>query len=1328
MSKKYEISLWENYLVDISDQNIVVSYPSAISEIEASSGKLNKYVDERKIAVLGSDSMNAQFKALEPKFVQNVDGTNTLTFKMLYSYINTETGVKEENPFIKLLYNEAKIKLFWKNEWYDLVIKNIQKDSSGKAIIYTCTDLYINELSKNGFNLEFNSELENNQGTVQELGARILNGTEWSLEFDDTDSNQIIQQENEEATYSLTGDEILGFNAYNSKGEIISIDSTNTILLYYSVVQKNSSYLQFVYSSNNEFITEDNSMLVENGERLYVDNVTWGHGFEGENEYYICSKNNSVLLQFLVTKNVSNYRAKRLVRSQKQIYDPLIEKYVQVYELGADKTLIYKYTETVYNEPTIVNNLLINSNNFSSIKGWIAVNELHSILFKLYPEYNPDSIDWSPISYLRLNGLYRNEGLKSSIQYIPDGLKRGEQYIIRFKAMGDDSANELPNGVYISDPSLINFHLYDYSDENSENWVDNIEITNATIENDWIILSVNIVNSITRDQLLRENFGFFIDTGSFYTYWIEDIQFFPKIYGDTITINSDELISKPHIVYPGEIDAFSTVHTQYNYYYANSNIINKDELNYLYRGYTDLVNIDLYPVYNANFEKIRSISAKESNRYNLLKTLAETFECYIKFSISHDDNGRITLDENYVPIKKVKFVKEIGKQTGLGFVYGKDLKAINRTIDSNDIVTKTIVGINTNDYANDGFCSIARSKENYSKENYILNFNYYISCGLIDSNELNNDLYNPSLGIGYYYFLNQYNTAYDNLTEELTVHNIDRIKKESMKTLLYELLTALESERDELLSEMCAKAGLTDPAQLPIYIIEHPDNEEIKNLYIQYNNILREIANYNIQYSNLESALNKLKDIIIFKQNEQKSYINKINTLNLIFNKKYSRFIQEGAWTSQDYVDDDLYYLDAVNIAHMSAYPKITYNISVLRLEDIEEYKNKKFNLGDIAYIQDIDFFGYINIDGAITPKRQIVTINELISNLESPEKDEIVVQNYKNQFSSLLYNITKTFQQINLASGKLERASNSFTTKGEIDSKVLEKTFNNNNINLNINTAFYKLNNSGFISQDRTNPNKQLKLNNGRFYISDDGGTTWKSVISGDGISPQYLTDGFIDVNKNTVIDGNNPDFRWDSTGLNAYKNTDKKIKNQQFVRFDKFGIYGLNKESEEDYKPIEESEIWNDANFGLTWRGFFLKSSGTNGFTSISSDEDIKVSDGTNDRIKIGRLNKDGTKYGISINDSSGIPVIQTADDGSLWLARRLNISSSSVDPTLGSVTSGSSQIGIGLLEDDGKGHGKQIINIKNKFIVYEDGSFISTDADVKLNNLIIDSGSWD
>ena len=61
------------------------------------------------------------------------------------------------------------------------------------------------------------------------------------------------------------------------------------------------------------------------------------------------------------------------------------------------------------------------------------------------------------------------------------------------------------------------------------------------------------------------------------------------------------------------------------------------------------------------------------------------------------------------------------------------------------------------------------------------------------------------------------------------------------------------------------------------------------------------------------------------------------------FYTKYSRYIQEGSWTDDNYMDDDLYYLDSLSVLYQSAYPKVTYNFTPLDLKYLEGYEDFDF-------------------------------------------------------------------------------------------------------------------------------------------------------------------------------------------------------------------------------------------------------------------------------------------------------------------------------------------------------------------------------------------------
>jgi len=66
-------------------------------------------------------------------------------------------------------------------KWYDFIIKNVQESSDSKVFTFTCTDLFMNELSKVGFSVKLDAELENNIGTVTDLAQSVVEMTDWDV-------------------------------------------------------------------------------------------------------------------------------------------------------------------------------------------------------------------------------------------------------------------------------------------------------------------------------------------------------------------------------------------------------------------------------------------------------------------------------------------------------------------------------------------------------------------------------------------------------------------------------------------------------------------------------------------------------------------------------------------------------------------------------------------------------------------------------------------------------------------------------------------------------------------------------------------------------------------------------------------------------------------------------------------------------------------------------------------------------------------------------------------------------------------------------------------
>ena len=1350
---KYEISLWEDRLVPQTGEG-----QSIVPE----------HYEEEKVCIIGSDTMTSQARALEPKLVRNVNGTNKLTFKLYYTYIDNETGKRIQNPFTSLLVNERKIKCKWEDQWYDFVIKGVQEDSNGKTITYTCEDLYINELSKTGFSLEFDQKLNNNQGTAQELAKKVLEGTDWVVDIDNSDH---ILQTVEEPLYRATLTQNL--DAKDKNGAIKTILGGSVIYLFYSVVQEKKSYIQFIYNTSYE--TESNSQLLKEN-NCYSVEMDWSV-FEG-----LLDSNMGIVF--------SDYRGKRLVRKQLQEFNNALNRNCYVYKDQSNNKVL-GYSTVEYKDPTVVLNLISNSKEFVDTNGWRGGEGLG---WELYPPFFGTEItdSYSSSTYIKAPGgklsLF-NSGLQDNAGYLGEGLQAGQRYIVRLQAYSYNETNKSLSSDLIS-PEGIELKILDYfktvatvgvpahnetgsyCSQTTPTIVDTYYSTTDTEkkegktyfiytqneENKWgyfelttdfkeardsgvqifeqgekvIEFEIKITSSIPRKEITAGYPAIYNSNSStarpgiFITLpkcWIKEIQLYQRVEG----LNG-------RVIHLGDLDSQSVGKTYYKYFFPNDTYKKEEDIKYIYYGLEKQTQfIEYYGEPNSShvlYEKIRSITAKNSNRFNILQNIAETFQCWVRFKIEHDKNTGKIIYEKGIPKKTVYFKDEIGEDLGYGFVYGIDLKTISRSIDSNQLTTKVVVAPNTSEYAENGICRIADADLNESGENYILDFGYYISQGLLSSGELNKYLYSPNDNgqSGFYIELKKKNEVYLERAKLIEAKKTELTKQKSLYTVYDQYVTSAEEQIATLKDNLSKLANIFpyDEKEILSFLSKKPDFSEAKNYYTTLITTQNNLDSYRDSLALLDSSVKALTKLVADEEKENEKIVEEKKTLENAFYQKFSRFIQEGSWTSQDYIDPNLYYLDARSVVYTSSRPKISYNISVIRLNALDEYRGKKFNVGDISFIEDKEFFGYIKGEDAWkTPYHEKVLISESTSWFDSPEKDTFTIQNYKTQFEDLFQRITATTQSLQYSTGEYNRASSIVEGKGVINTETLQ-----NSININNELVFKSQNeeifqdSTGLTLTDKRDPSKRTKLTSGGLFISTDGGVTWKNAVRGEGVATQYLTSGSINTNNIAIYDGAHASFRWDKYGINAYDATReideatnqevlKGIITNNFVRFDQYGVYGIKGTADDPYNPqkeitvdgktiVGEDKIWHDALFGMTWKGFFLKnrSADKNQQIEISTEKDICVSktikDKVVDKIRIGQITTKDNKvvYGLQLKDDTGATTMETDDSGQLWLRDKLRISST---------------VSIGVLET-GK-EKNQIFNSNNNFIVYDDGSIKAT-----------------
>ena len=1381
----YEISLWANHLrkglywiddenVYLADSNIQLLTDSNTDYLVTAAGL--EFKKEVKLCVIGADNMQSLCKAIEPNLVKNQNGTNSFTFKMYYEYVDTQTGEKFKNPFLGLLVDERPVKVKWQDQWYDFVIKKCQEDSAKRTMTYTCSDAFVEELSRTGFNLEFDDELENNQGRASELGARVVDGTDWKVISEDGHVLEVVdgevtkgaavsglvsdllQEELEEPVYEcITQYAISVKNQTTMSSTSVSIPVNSKILVFYNQIanlgDSGTIDVQLLYV-NGEYTTEKNSQLVNNADCYKYENVNYTKIIpENSAPYYQFKK--GVIDRFKVYyRDVSqNYRGNRLVQGIQTVYDPLTEKYCDICEGENEGDIIYRFQATDYEEPVIVTNLLTNTKDFSSLDGWIDTRSRTQdtdpvLVFQLHPPLtlDPGSIDLDRTTYLKIENLGTsdyifNSGLENYSSYLKDGINQGDKLIFRFKLYDDGTFNQIDDEDNSITPIIKEYNPTDHKPLTTQS-IQGEYFTVSTVSykdydpdgiHDWWLkftLTCNV--SITRSEFFNKHIGFFIyGKGGTYIHWLKEVQLYKEII---INEEEDEDEDENELT-PNSINSDNVVNTYYYYYNHSDSNNTKDNIHYLYKG---IEPSDTYHLKrHEDSSKFRSISIKESNRFNILQEIAEKFECWVRFYTYHDSStGEIVYDEDGRPKKYIVFKKEIGKETGLSFEYGIDLNNVRRTVNSDKITTKTIVKTNNNEFAPDGFCTISRSNENYSKANYILNFDYYCSQGLIDVNILTNDLYVPENGatsysenhdtIGLYYWLHKFNTEYDEKQTQISDYEAAKVKLEANKVVFEDYLTASQQQTQEVLNNIYALSGASTLEGAKAYIVANPDNDTVQNYIDVYYTLLKLQNTYQTQHTQVETAITQIDTTITSLKQDCDNALAQILLVTNAFNRKYWQFLKEGTWSSEEYVDDNLYYLDGVNVAHTAAFPQITYDIQVMRLSSLEEFKGKEFEIGDICSIIDRQYFGYLS--DMITPYKEKVIVSEISYFFDEPKKDTIKVQNYKTQFEELFQRITATTQSLQYASGSYAKAAAIVNEDGTIKNDILQSSIDLNKrlaISAQNETVFWD--NTGITITDSTNANYRLKITSKGLLISQDGGDTYYNAITGTGINTNLLVAGTIDAGAINILDGAFSTFRWDKRGLNAYDyqivgDTLTNLDYGKFVRFDRFGIYRIESSDTTvaEFAPTTEESIINneDLVFSLTSSGFRLRSN-DNGRFNITSQNDLQVltSEGS-EMIKIGRLNDNGL-YGIRISNSQASSVFETGSDGNVWLRNTLSVGASDspyVKIGYGSAVRANTTYHEVFSATTNEGNANAL-----SFKVYEDGYIIATGG--KIGNMTID-----
>lgn len=1568
LKKPYEISVWEDNIITENNET---------------------YIEEKKLMVIGSDTMDSPNKVYEPVLTKNLSGEVKLTFSLQYKYFDPVSEKIVINPFSSFLINERKVKLYYDEEWYEFIIKSHSESSDGMKWTYDCVDAFVLELSKTGYNLEFSPEINNNQGTITELAEAVLKDTEWTVGPCNI-GKQTVEEPIYYATLNTTDDITI-----ENLGSGDMPESGDDIYVFYSyIANKKGKFLQFILPNNIQEIDDKGNYKATNY-RIEEELI-----YDEENKQF--KLDDAVIITIGELETL--HHAYRLVYGQRTTYDPIMQRTVDIFKVGDTESDVdveigeaYRYKDYQYSTSDVVMSYITGGDKFEVLssglpQGWDELAAFTSkedvgegsatvhfpvkstvitdptldkgVSFKNLAKYmgieaflqvkfeevlKKPTGDSSIIPY---RGAVFNSGINDNAPMI-GSISKGQQYMLRWRGgeyivppnqetenENQSNENEPPIDLNKLKPFKVNeigCIVAKYTKESQTDGEGRVYFTNQ-IDKDGIILQFEFNGNIEqpdtytannimdsghfvkeKEKLVRyvvdnvptepatnyiyigkvweyqegsdeptitsertcvwnKNEGVYVDKSetSFLEYYyltapalqsitnaqltdptvdigifiyLRDEQNVSKYYNFAdvqLTKYIEDANGKPVLI--GNIPTAASIETSYYYMKPSDGTAAEDVETYTsLESFSEGIGIPvskIVPEYNEDSEKVLSITESKSNCFNILQSIAETFEAWLKINVEHTDDGHIKLDDSGKPIKMVSFYEFSGVDNYAGFKYGINLQSIERTIDSDEIVTKLIVDSAQSEYTDEGIVSIQLGDANPSGESYILNFDYFYNNGLITDiaackddisefylsvKDLNNQLqeletqrrqlsmsltkinsnrtvyselideakndlnkaradFKEATGVDYEWYeehdvsddgniyvkAEEYMSEFKDNVQYYKLVDLGYVKVSTpdpdefaeglyyvalqdvqSQDAIYEIIgriytdtavinnyTALtvntQIEYKKIRELLYGKPQYTFTATivqkpteggvaqfvLQIYLNDYIDkfnfivnSEEYKatpnkktwDIDLQTSNFA-DITNIEVVdgYSIYEAGTKIEEDTIeisdakvhkfTIKPNEAepgvadqiKELQNTKNETTTDFFNKYSRFIQEGNWNSTDYIDSNLYYLDALQVSNNSSQPKVSYNISVVEISQLEGFENYNFDVGDKTYVEDEEFFGWnFEFD---RPAREEVIVSEVEWHLDEPDNNSITVQNYKTQFEDLFQRLSATVQTVQYNEAAYTKTSSIVDRDGSLNQDLLVAALND------VRGRKFALTSDGSVYIDGdaihirnlTNSANRVIINSEGIQITNNGDIERTTIINGRGINIGEVFAGSINTDIITIGSNDKPSFRWDAMGISAYnKDGNGTYDLKTYVRYDQYGLYGIKNSA--NFNPSSLDDIKKEAHFAVTWDGFFIKNSYTGGGrVEITSDNDFRVlkivGNEEKEKIKIGALEW-GTKenpiytpipgeaprlYGIRIRNNDGDQVFKTTDEGNIEIT--------------GKITATSGEIG-GLVVDDDK-----------------------------------------
>jgi hypothetical protein len=1320
---------------------------------------------EREVCEIGSSTSSFSGKAFNTVFYTKIDGTHELSFELPRYYLNEETGETVSNELIEFVTNKNKLILkdVEENKEYHFVVnKKIDKEDNGIfSYSYSCTDAYIEELSKTGYGLTFTDEVDGNGlGTIHELAREVLKDSGWEYAEEKTgdllEYSTDIQYNKEQRRYDTVYipqpvhpiEYVEEVGRYCNKLDVYRKveDELRPIYCYEDTEQIVPSSVRNLLYNSDEFIDltgwtsfKKSDGVTKAGVAISTKRVDQDENDLVPAEYYLeLTATEEATESFLMNDTAADANK----------------------HISANQPYLFKYeVDDTINKGYISSIRIFNKNPLTGEIENIKTEADYSQVKKMEPgKYYTIKTNVSFLKPYIVFGVQCNDGRLV--------IKNFSLFEVKGKALEDKTAeeinleliSELPDKkvlnpansddqeiltkLYLPMESTVSAYthkktMYFYCNKDKDKTVTYLDFEEQV--NVKYSIEKVLLGDIDQDGVVTnsdaDNLSFYVNNGNSsadpnldFTY--ADINQDGKIDQDDarLALRLASGIEVPIYIEVGEKGVVNEDGSDFTP--LKIKIVDElplePKLDTIYKLSKDGKFYQYYQVKRDGViggawdlalygdgvsNKRRTLIAQKSNRFNLLQKLAELFKVWCVFEIERDSTTGT--------YRKIVWFKEKAiNENFSGFHKGVNLQGLERIAESEEIVTKMFVEDIENEFSDNGFVTIRSASMNPWGENYYYNFKYYVDQHLLNGEMVESDLQNL------YSKVKGKNAAIFDLNDKITYAAVELNNLSSMlKSISYCLASCAERITSINVDLKNSQLSKTDRKMLKTSKKSHTAQQ--KKYQNQKDKVKAEYDALKKDYDDWNKEVERL-------QKEKEELIHN-------FEIKYAQYIKEGVWSDSSYIDNDAYYLDSQKVSNTSAMPKTSWNISVIDGSVIEELEDFKVSVGDQTILVDNEFFG-------IVPKVEEnyvfeVLITGIKEYLDNKTKNEIEVRNYLTSFEDIFQRISAATQTLELNEQTYDKAAY-FKSDGTVDKDIIQSTLLQNALTLaNSSDNSYILDENGLALQSLINPAKKMRaIADGLFFSNSmdlNGEPIWKTGITAEGINASVITSGQLNTSLIKIYSDGQVNFSWGPEGITSY-DPNSVEDSDSFIRLDGFGLYSIRnvEQGSEGFQLLDNGKPWFT---GLT-RNAALDRIIQKSVFSIT-DKGFRLNVGKNKGyIRLGYENGSTTDaYGLYITDDEGNMTVKLQNNGDNiiagWKVTKGSLQYREND-TLKMLLSGvASQNATYVVGDSGEKSDWLIwagpSRSKGRFGVRKDGTFYASEAHIT-GSLTVAKGSkiagWD